>query len=566
MNYLLLSCIALFLCSVVPKDNNSGKVTSIKDQITIYDDTVQYYFDMREHDKALIYVDMMSDIASKSKDNYYIALTEYNYGTIYLWQDNYAEAYNSLISAHSRLEDMSDDYDILMLKIRVNLSLGACYLKTMMMSAAYEVLMRGMELNKTLGDRSLQMKLENNILVCYREMGKHREVIQLSRKMLTDIEDPYLKFVTYIRIMDNYNDLMCYDSSMMYVDSAFLYANSDKDISYCYMCRGNINRDIGDYKKAASDYDSSMRYIDDDDTELYSNMLVNLGYVSMKQGYNDQALNYIDRGIELAKKHDVLYIQHKALKYRAFVFAEMERHKEAYQNMAEYISLSDSIIALKDIENLQRSEMQYHFDAVQANIKHEMYKEKTSHQRHQWALYMVIMVLVFIVVTILLLLNRKSILLQKRRIEQDSLTKELDYRNREMTAKALEQVKRKELLDDIISKLTSLKKDNKTFVENVDGVIRELRQCRDISTPDDFDYYFTQTHPSFYERLSADYPHLTSYELHLCAYLKLNLSTKEIATICNIVPSSVRQAKYRLRQSLNADDADGDLQKILSKY
>ncbi|MCE7993657.1 MAG: sigma-70 family RNA polymerase sigma factor [Roseivirga sp.] len=54
----------------------------------------------------------------------------------------------------------------------------------------------------------------------------------------------------------------------------------------------------------------------------------------------------------------------------------------------------------------------------------------------------------------------------------------------------------------------------------------------------------------FQSQLKHRYPRLTSYDLRLCTYLKSNLSTKEIATLLNITPDSVKKAKHRLRKKL----------------
>lgn len=59
-----------------------------------------------------------------------------------------------------------------------------------------------------------------------------------------------------------------------------------------------------------------------------------------------------------------------------------------------------------------------------------------------------------------------------------------------------------------------------------------------------------QSNQLFHARLQAMYPGLTAYELRLCTYLKTNLSTKEIATLLNITPDSVKKAKHRLRKKL----------------
>lgn len=58
----------------------------------------------------------------------------------------------------------------------------------------------------------------------------------------------------------------------------------------------------------------------------------------------------------------------------------------------------------------------------------------------------------------------------------------------------------------------------------------------------------TNTH--FQQQLKRRFPDLTAYDLRLCTYLKSNLSTKEIATLLNITPDSVKKAKHRLRKKL----------------
>lgn len=57
----------------------------------------------------------------------------------------------------------------------------------------------------------------------------------------------------------------------------------------------------------------------------------------------------------------------------------------------------------------------------------------------------------------------------------------------------------------------------------------------------------------FQWQLKARYPQLTSYDIRLCTYLKSNFSTKEIATLLNITPDSVKKAKHRLRKKISAD-------------
>jgi hypothetical protein len=66
-----------------------------------------------------------------------------------------------------------------------------------------------------------------------------------------------------------------------------------------------------------------------------------------------------------------------------------------------------------------------------------------------------------------------------------------------------------------------------------------------------FEKLFDQAHTNFFKRLKTEYPALTPSDLRLCAYLRMNLSSKEIAPLINITIRGVEERRYRLRKRLN---------------
>lgn len=58
-------------------------------------------------------------------------------------------------------------------------------------------------------------------------------------------------------------------------------------------------------------------------------------------------------------------------------------------------------------------------------------------------------------------------------------------------------------------------------------------------------------HAELRQKLATMYPVLTENDLRLCVMIKANLSTKEIASLLNITPDSVKKGKHRLRKKLN---------------
>jgi PAS domain S-box-containing protein len=70
---------------------------------------------------------------------------------------------------------------------------------------------------------------------------------------------------------------------------------------------------------------------------------------------------------------------------------------------------------------------------------------------------------------------------------------------------------------------------------------------------EDFALHFEKVHPGFFTSLKGRYPSLTSKDQRICAYIRLGLSTKEIAGLINITPESAEIGRIRLRKKLQLD-------------
>jgi DNA-binding CsgD family transcriptional regulator len=65
-----------------------------------------------------------------------------------------------------------------------------------------------------------------------------------------------------------------------------------------------------------------------------------------------------------------------------------------------------------------------------------------------------------------------------------------------------------------------------------------------------FKSYFTEVHDSFDKKLMAIYADISEKELRMASFIKMKLSTKEIAAMLNVLPDSVLKSKYRLKKKL----------------
>ncbi|MEA3446274.1 MAG: LuxR C-terminal-related transcriptional regulator, partial [Bacteroidota bacterium] len=71
-----------------------------------------------------------------------------------------------------------------------------------------------------------------------------------------------------------------------------------------------------------------------------------------------------------------------------------------------------------------------------------------------------------------------------------------------------------------------------------------------------FKLHFEEVHIGFFDNLKTNYPGLTQNELKLCAYLRINLSSKEIAQMLHNTSDTINKSRYRLRKKLNLSNED----------
>lgn len=130
-----------------------------------------------------------------------------------------------------------------------------------------------------------------------------------------------------------------------------------------------------------------------------------------------------------------------------------------------------------------------------------------------------------------------------------NLRLDIDNKNRELGMATMNLVKRNELLNNIKGELSNSKSNNK--IQDVVKLINSsLNNTSDWKL---FEEAFNNVDKDFMKRIKTFHPSITPNDLRLCAYLRLNLSSKEIAPLLNISHKSVEVKRYRLRKKMGLD-------------
>lgn len=148
--------------------------------------------------------------------------------------------------------------------------------------------------------------------------------------------------------------------------------------------------------------------------------------------------------------------------------------------------------------------------------------------------------------------QEEEMLQQQKAYELQMLRMELKEKDKKLVNFTMEGINRNNMLNEIREEVIGLKNNFANPEYKIKNIVRKIDSyLNDKENWKIFEKYFNNIYDGFFDRLMQKYPDLTTNELKICAYIKLNFTSKEMAVLMNISPASVEMARYRLRKKLN---------------
>lgn len=181
----------------------------------------------------------------------------------------------------------------------------------------------------------------------------------------------------------------------------------------------------------------------------------------------------------------------------------------------------------------------------------------------------------FITIICLVILFFIMIFYFNKRKNHLNLQSELLLKNQKMNYQL--ELKSKELLTESIQSI-SIQNTKKQILEDLDEILKQLPDTHqrkflslkrklnyhtDTQFLNEFETRFNGVYESFYERIKQIAPELTTNELRICALMRLQISTKEIASLTNRTIGTIDNTRSQIRKKLKLEDSD-NLQEYLT--
>lgn len=136
------------------------------------------------------------------------------------------------------------------------------------------------------------------------------------------------------------------------------------------------------------------------------------------------------------------------------------------------------------------------------------------------------------------------------KLRNDKLHAEIDHKNRELATTTMHLINKNEFMLSVRDSIKEIAKGGSK--DSIKKIIRDIdKNMSEDEGWEQFTKHFDQVHGDFLSNIKKDHPTLTPQEIKLCAYLRMNMSSKEIANLLSISVRGVEISRYRLRKKLN---------------
>lgn len=402
-----------------------------------------------------------------------------------------------------------------------------------------------------------------NIGLCYFEMSDHNHALKFYKRALKihqRLGNENSLAITYNNIGLLYGDEERYDEALKFHRKALEIrrklgytigiANSLNNIGRLHMQQNHSTEAIQYLRKALSVNNNR----DPDLSSIIHENLTKL-YITTKQ--YDSALFHAKRTLELSKNYGTKLGEKIAYELLAEIYEKIGHYDKPYISQKKLTAVKDSILNAEKTRQIH--ELQTKYETAQKEKEIAVLEQERQRQALLRNVFLAGLILVGIIGVLIynrqkLKIRKKQTELENRRLKEDQLTKDLEFKNRELTNHSLHLVQKNETMKKLKESIGQIK-------GNENGIAKDLQKLENMvdysfnldEDWEQFQHYFQEVHSGFFQALKNEFPDLTSNELRLAALAKLNLSIKETATILGITPDSVKTARYRLRKKLEME-------------
>jgi tetratricopeptide (TPR) repeat protein len=328
--------------------------------------------------------------------------------------------------------------------------------------------------------------------------------------------------------------------------------------------RANIFEKFGDYNKAEELF-LECESICKLNNILYGQFLssLNLGNLYRLQKKFPAAKVRLNKALDLTKILKTKKEEAQTFERLSWLARDMQDYKLAYNYQSVFQVLNDSLV--NEAVRKEGNELKEKYESEK--------KEKEIITLSKQKLYNQYLILLLILTVFILLFvvqwwrNKHKLALkdrQKEELNKKFLNETLEIKEKELTSQVAILVQMQQKMDDLRNKSSKIINENISEHEKIKKIDSLLNKNPMIELNNNFELRLTSNNEDFFKVLLSKYPDLSPAELKLCAYLRLNPSTKDLALIMNRSMRTVESTRANIRKKMNLNPQDNLVTQLVS--
>lgn len=406
--------------------------------------------------------------------------------------------------------------------------IGYVYFEQGNFPKALEYCTQSLEIAREIDDQVGIARGLNNIAACYGVMGNLEQCEYYIRQALAISSRLGQKLMTGIKILNL--GLLLQDSKKY--DSAYIYLQK----------AATIFTDQNNIPKLTSTYLSLSEYF-------------------KVQKEFQKAHDYANMAWDEGVRHKLKKTKYDAAEQLHKIYLLQDDLVNAYKYSTLQYQMKDSLEGERSMTRLSQLEMMYDFEKQQTT-------EKLSQQSREFTFILLLTLLISLSgLAIVVIVARHRIRAKNAIILQKQLENDIDSKNKELTTNVMALMRKNETLSEMAGKLMEIRdeavKEETKFA--IKKIASDLQKTTDDEIWKEFEVRFMQVHHDFYQKLISRFPTLSPTEQRLCAFLRLNMTSKEISELTGQRTGTLEIARSRLRKKLGIANTHTNLVTFLSQ-
>ena len=435
--------------------------------------------------------------------------------------------------------------------------------------------LNALEIFQTYNNAENIAKTKKDIISLYLKMENYDKALEylwtnLSHYKKDSILNKNEIINTYFNLGISYGGKEVLDSSLYFFQKCFnYYSENNNDLQEAGLLNniGAIYSKLDKNQKALNKYKEALTLFTKINNETGIGVTIsNIAFIYMKQKNYNAAIEYYVKSIELFNKTGALHYLNNTYLNLSEIYKQENKFDSALHYNELYIQLNDSLKNNEVLSRIADLEVQHKLSNKEKELK-ILEKEKLLIEQEnkikKIRVWILAGIIIFILVIAVLVLRNLKISLQRTKLKKDLLEHEknllkdeLSFKDSELEQLALRIVQKNNFLEEIKNKFEELSletENNKKINEISSNIDHNLYIDSDRK---ELELKIDHIHQTFLYKLSQKFPDLTKTEKRLCSLLVLDISSKDMATILNISPDSVKKSRYRLRKKLGIDSEE----------